>query len=102
MNSSYALVPVFACLLLIPVSAKAQNCVVVGGDRAPVEIRIYDENEVGGLGRLLYDGMIERQQKIPLTVSKLRFRYEYRVDARDSWSPSKGESCQRGERKLVP
>lgn len=89
-------------LLVFPAVALAESCVAVGGAKAPVEIQIFDETQQGAEGKLLYTGRMNREQRIPLTVSYLKFRYQYRVGPADSWSPSASEWCQRGENRLVP
>ena len=89
-------------LAVFPDVAMAETCIAVGGTKAPVEIQIFDETQQGADGKLLYSGRMNRDQRIPLTVSYLKFRYQYRAGPGDSWSPSASEWCQRGESRLVP
>jgi hypothetical protein len=95
--------PIVALALLgFPAAAPAETCVVVGGAKAPVEIRIFDESQQGAEGKQLYAGRLNREQRIPVTVSYLKFLYQYRVGAADPWSTPVSEWCQRGENRLVP
>jgi hypothetical protein len=89
-------------LAVFPAVAMAETCVAIGGGKAPVEIQIFDETQQGAEGKVLYTGRLNREQRIPLTVSYLKFRYQYRLGAGDAWSASTSEWCQRGESRLVP
>mgnify|MGYP003557056160 CR=1 FL=1 len=97
--------PLFAAvlvLLVLPRVASAETCVLVGGPKAPLEVQIFDETQQAAEGKLLYSGRINRDQRIPVTVSYLKVRYQYRSNAADPWSPAASDWCQRGESRVIP
>lgn len=77
------------------------SCNLLGAGRAPAWVRVFDEINTGR-GNLLWEGYIARDQRVPITTSGGRARFDYRIEAHEAWRGDVGLWCRNGDDQRVP
>lgn len=90
-----------AAAALTPHRAVNNSCNLLGGGRAPAWLQVYDEINTGR-GNKLWEGYIARDQRVPITTSSGRLRYDYRIEANEAWRGDVGMWCRNGDDQRVP
>lgn len=86
---------------LTPDRAENNSCNLLGGGSAPAWLQVYDEINTGR-GNKLWEGYIARDQRVAITTSSGRLRYDYRIEANEAWRGDVGMWCRNGDDQRVP
>lgn len=78
------------------------TCTIVGGKKTPALMRIYAETPSADLGRLLWQGTLIKDQRMPIIHPGYRIRYMYRGSVGAAWSVHKGALCNNHEELVLP
>ena len=95
-------ISVFTISMLATPVLCASSCVLVGGIRAPAQLKVYVEKNDDTKGALLWEGTIQRDQKITINSPTERIIYDHRFDDRDPWQMNTHAWCRSNSEEKVP
>jgi hypothetical protein len=79
------------------------SCTIVGGPKAPAEVRIYESNPYGApAGRRIYIGLLNKGEQHVIETPTGRIWYAYRWHEGDSWKEGFESPCQAGQTIPLP
>ncbi len=83
-------------------AAHAGTCTIIGGKKTPALMRIHAETLSADLGQLLWEGTLNKDQRVPIIHAGFRIRYMYRGSSGDTWSVHQGALCNNHEKLILP
>jgi hypothetical protein len=84
-------------------SAPAQSCVIVGGPKAPAEVRIYESDPYASpAGKRIYVGILNHGERHLIESPTGRIWYAFRWSEGDSWREGYQAPCSGGQTVNLP
>lgn len=75
---------------------------MIGSKKTPALMRIHEETPSADLGRLIWEGTLKKDQRMPIIHPGFRVRYMYRASIGAAWSIHKGILCNNHEELILP
>jgi hypothetical protein len=89
-------------LLAISGTAFAESCTLFADNGGEVWLRVYQEDNHGGKGQLIFDGHLAKEEKRTINTPNGRIRYDYKNAPNDGYHGNVGAWCQHNDTVRVP
>jgi hypothetical protein len=83
-------------------SAFGESCTLFANNGGEVWLRVYQEDNSGRKGRLLFDGHLAKDEKQTIQDDNGRIRYDYKNAPNDEYHGDVGAWCQHNDVVRVP
>jgi hypothetical protein len=77
-------------------------CTIVGGNRAPALVTVWEAKDDGTVGSQKYDAILVKEQRYEVITDSGAITYRFKFRASDQWSTKVTTDCQNSERVELP